>query len=425
MSNKSIKKIFAITDFIDNARWEPQQSNYNLINYYKEGLSSNVQILTHWICYITDRQMPFEQIWDVGGFVFSNLLDKIEQNKDDPEIIDKLLDPSSPSSFFVSRSHYGKFNSNFNFEKDDHEKFLFVAESLVHKNEKLKKYGFTEEVRPKFISRFYTTDYFSILSTLLLLKGFDFQLSKVIVPVLRRERDDLIRKVLFSLYLLSYYEIGQLAREDIKNYQVIKSRAIIRNSKVLEIISSPTKFDTEFKKFIKTKQIFKQKRAWCSLRDYCKSGFKEAFINILVEEDHEIYTNLFTIDKRIKTEHLKDFELPGDVWNNNSIFRNCLFPSTDQKQSSLALIVRELYTNEIIDIGYPEQFDITFDFVPRMCEKADNCRICPYGKLADKGQDFNKLCIQDETKFCPVVLFGCNYYMVCKGKTCKLVNLFS
>jgi len=29
--------------------------------------------------------------------------------------------------------------------------------------------------------------------------------------------------------------------------------------------------------------------------------------------------------------------------------------------------------------GYPEQFDITFDFVPRMCDKG-NCALCPYGK---------------------------------------------
>ena len=43
-----IQKLFAITDFIDKARWG-NKANYNLINFYRSDLSNDVKILTHWL----------------------------------------------------------------------------------------------------------------------------------------------------------------------------------------------------------------------------------------------------------------------------------------------------------------------------------------------------------------------------------------
>ena len=48
--------------------------NYYLAGYSHEDMSDDLRLLTHWICYIADRQTSFEQIWDIGGFVFSNML---------------------------------------------------------------------------------------------------------------------------------------------------------------------------------------------------------------------------------------------------------------------------------------------------------------------------------------------------------------
>ena len=92
---KMIKNIFKITDFFDKARWEIQD-NYTLINYFSNDLTYDEKILTHWICYISDRQTPFRRIWDVGGFVYSNLVHEIKVKKDFG-----LLNPQNKAKSFI------------------------------------------------------------------------------------------------------------------------------------------------------------------------------------------------------------------------------------------------------------------------------------------------------------------------------------
>jgi len=95
---------------------------------------------------------------------------------------------------------------------------------------------------------------------------------------------------------------------------------------------------------------------------------------------------------------LNQLELPGDVWNNNELFvTNFLRPlgrqlgvkvsKKDAEEGTVSEKVREI-CNEAQNRGYniyPEQFDVTFDFVPKMCANAYNdtgilCRaICPLG----------------------------------------------
>ena len=70
-----MKKKFEIINFIDSCRWDAEcANNIGLINYAHEEMSDDLRLITHWICYITDRQMPFEQIWEIAGFVFSDML---------------------------------------------------------------------------------------------------------------------------------------------------------------------------------------------------------------------------------------------------------------------------------------------------------------------------------------------------------------
>jgi len=416
-----IQKIFEITDFIDYSRWNFHDKNYNLINYYKKGLSHNTKLLTHWISYITDRQMPFKKIWDVGGFIFSNLIDELENSSADNLNLDSYLKPNGDSSFFMSREKYARHNTSLVLKESDAAKYVFVARNTSQKNNILKFYNFVDYVRPYFASRFYPSDYYSILSTLYILKDFNFQLTDYIAHNFTITNDNIIKVILFKLYLLTYFDIGQKKNDNIINYPELKKKALKRRKNVYEIINNPELFEKNLKIFSKT-DIFKQKRAWCSLRDYLKSSFKEHFKAGLNKSNKKVYDLLF-VNREVRTGLLKDLELPGDVWNSNSVFRKCLFGDSEKKINNTPKYIRDIYENSNIKVGYPEQFDITFDFVPRMCDTQDNCVLCPYGLLNGKATDFDKLCVQDKSMYCPILYVACNYKVQCNPDTCKLLEI--
>jgi hypothetical protein len=172
----------------------------------------------------------------------------------------------------------------------------------------------------------------------------------------------------------------------------------------------------------KKEKIFNQKRAWCSLRDFFKSPeFNSYFKSALLEENIDFEKlELFSL------KSFQQFELPGDVWNNNSKFRNCILENTEYENSkkSLNKILRDYFEKNKDSLGenYPEQFDITFDFVPRMCEN-NNCDICPIGLIKGNGKsEFEKICVIDTRFYCPVALTNCNYKVECFGKECDLIK---
>ena len=394
-----LKEIFKIISFYDKVRWN-SISNYNLINFYKTDLSDDTKLLTHWLCYISDRQMAFERIWEVGGFVFSELTDKFKENG-----ALNLLNPDFPNSFIKTNRKGG---------------YTFISNSIVDGNSILKKsYGYNETDRVKFTPRYYPSDYYSILFTFDILREYNYSLTNYIAVQINRykEKDDLIQRILFSLYLLTYFEIGQPSKTNIadfnENIEKSKNRAI----KVKAILNDS--FEKEFENF-KKEIIFNQKRAWCSLRDFFKSPeFKLYFKNTLREENID-----FEELKLFSLKSFQQFELPGDVWNNNSKFRNCILENTEYEKSkkSLNKILREYFKKNKDNLGdsYPEQFDITFDFVPRMCEN-NNCDICPIGLIKGKN-DFEKTCVMDTRFYCPVTLTNCNYKIECIGKECDLIK---
>ena len=118
---------------------------------------------------------------------------------------------------------------------------------------------------------------------------------------------------------------------------------------------------------------------------------------------------------------MDQIELPGDVWNNSPLFRDNLFEKVLDLENipntwGMARIIREVYIqlNSKKEIGYfyPEQFDITFDFVPRMCNKK-LCNVCLFGK-----NGVESICIPTEDKYCPVALLSCGYVYRCKRDGC-------
>jgi hypothetical protein len=118
---------------------------------------------------------------------------------------------------------------------------------------------------------------------------------------------------------------------------------------------------------------------------------------------------------------MDQIELPGDVWNNSSVFRNNLFAEVIDmdripKTWGMPDIIRDIYEQlqgtEGIENFYPEQFDVTFDFIPRMCNKK-LCEVCLFGK-----NGVEHICIPTEDKYCPVVLFSCGYIARCQQENC-------
>lgn len=78
-------------------------------------------------------------------------------------------------------------------------------------------------------------------------------------------------------------------------------------------------------------------------------------------------------------------------------------------------IIRDIYNqlkNDEIKDFYPEQFDITFDFVPRMCNKKA-CNVCLFG---EKGVEY--ICIPKKGKYCPVALVSYGYIAECEEEQC-------
>ena len=394
-----LKEIFKIISFYDKVRWN-SIFNYNLINFYKTDLDYDTKLLTHWLCYITDRQMAFERIWEVGGFVFSELVNTLKKNKNI-----EILKPNQTNSFINGNGKDG---------------YAFTSKSKVNDNSiLLKSYGYEQENTVKFTPRYYPSDYYSILFTFDILSEYNYSLTRYIADQINkyRKKDDLIQRILFSLYLLTYYKIGQPRKTDIADFKGNIKKAKIRTKKVKTILSD--RFEKEFENF-KKDTIFNQKRAWCSLRDFFKSPEFNAYFKNSLENEKINTTQLFSL------KSFQQFELPGDVWNNNSKFRNCILENTEYENSkkSLNKILREFFENNKNDLGdsYPEQFDITFDFVPRMCEN-NNCDICPIGLLKGKeNSNFEKICIMDKNYYCPVALTNCNYKIDCFGKECELIK---
>lgn len=398
-----LKSVFRIISFYDTIRWH-SVANYNLINYYKENLDNDSRLLTHWLCYITDRQMAFERVWDIGGYIFSELIDTIKKQKNL-----NLLNPTN-SKAFIAKNHEG---------------YYFTSQSKSNGNEILKQYGLKDSDVVIFSSRYYPSDYYSILYTLSFLEKYDFSLTKFIAECYRKHENkaDYITRILYSLYLVTYHDIGQPTKSSLADFDENLNSAEIHTEFVLGVLNSSEKFEKEYKIFDKAKK-FGQKRAWCSLRDFFKSPeFNENFKGALKDQgfQNEDLTQLFSL------KSLQQFELPGDVWNNNSKFRNCILKDTEYQNTPKALnkILREYYNKNKDDLinCYPEQFDVTFDFVPRMCMK-NNCDICPIGSLKRNSQsNFTKTCVQNPKLYCSVAMIDGNYKIDCYGSGCKLLEI--
>ena len=397
---KNIEDVFEITNFIDEARWS-SDGNYYSINYANENLPLDDKILTHYITYITDRQMAFMRIWNIGGFVFSRLVEEYRKRCIDTI---EFYEIKNDKLFFICSVDEDGLTAK---QKD-------LLEDSIHNN------------IVKFSSRFTTSDFCSIYFTLYILERLEkdkiiekkslVEYIKKVVKNHSAKKDDIVKRIAFSLYVLTYQGKNRDKNESVEDFVTrVKKLAKEQYEYVKKLLKDEMFFEEEYKKFLKNK-IYTSKRVWCSLRDYMKAPeFKDYFSN-------EIYPilgcDICSID------YWKQLELPGDVWNNNSTFAKCNFPGKIVKPQDTNKCIRSIYDESQPSKGYVEQFDITFSLAPRMCEEK-KCSYCPYGIL-DKNDkhNFSKMCVNNKEKLCPVVLYSTGFEMNCKGKEdCDLYKI--
>ena len=360
----SFIKICRVISWLDNRRWS-NENNYNFINFFRDDLKNYEKILTHWICYITDRQMPFEVVWNKGGYVFSELIYEYERSKLLPQkIIEK---------------HY---------------------EEYPDKNKT--RFRFKSSDNTTFASRYITDDYQNILNVLEVLNHYKRNIISFILSIIERffkDKEDLLVRVACGLHLLAYQLKGKRANP----------------TDTIRRINDDREFERKLEEFKRT-SISGKKRLWCCVRDYKKGLYHEIFKEGIREVGGNRAEELIYIWNSLPMEQI---ELPGDVWNNNPLFRDNLFVNVLDidnipRDWGMSKVIREVYEKikdceEIADF-YPEQFDITFDFVPRMCNKK-LCNVCPFGQ---NGVEL--ICIPTEDKYCPIALLSCGYMAKCEGE---------
>jgi len=379
---EKMSAILNIFSKLDDIRWNGP-GNYNLINYCRDDLTDDEKLLTHWLCYIVDRQMPFERIWDIGGYVLSNLVHGYTSNPD--RDVRQLL-----------KDYY---------EVDPKNGNLTFKSRLESPNQRLSRYGISSGP-VRFASRYIPEDLILIYRTLVILdkranRSLATYMSHAFAEHLDFELE--VQRLAQILNQLTYAGGGRLSA----------SEADQRLDKVDRDISC---FEVDLEA---NEKLSGRKRLWCSLRDYLKSPeFNPHFVAALRRSGYQHADRWKRSSPDLK-KALKVLELPGDVWNNFEIFRKGLFTpniNNPRKSWDMPKTVREIYqqlSNIERDSFYPEQLDVTFDFVPRMCEES-MCKVCFF------GGGIRNTCHQNKDLLCPVALYSCGYVHQCNPEDCAL-----
>lgn len=461
---KDFDKKFEIMHFLDEVRWMKENAGGAVFNRNVK-LKNDEIILAHWLLYITERQMPFEQIWEKGSIVFSEIVKKYSSSKTlDCITLNTGESGEKRTTFFGldgKKDNDGKPTYSFTSLK----KLNNLEDPVKKKVEKYytKKEKEDQNLIVEFKSRFFTDDYLSMSYTLhTLSNSFNGSIIKYLAEIvssicsLNLEDEEKVNNSIlgmaYALYRLTYnysdkdtlYFADKNSKDKI-SYKTnfshfmkseFQARAEKRTENILnDLFSTPETLLNNVKVFYKSNaadaaKYTSMKRTWCAFRDYLKSPL---YSDILKQELDKCLPQCKKILCKIfdKSDNCKAacslIELPGDVWNENSTFRVCLTENTTGK---LGVVLRSEYNKlkaEGTFWGYPEEFDTTFDFVPRMCEKG-NCRICPFAKL--KGEHLDQemiaaLCVKNTDKYCPLILMYCGYYYKCQGDSCKLIKWLS
>lgn len=472
---KDIEYKLRIIAWLESLRWKNQEINKNDIvyDYYcnddlfkLENLSSkNIEkrrktaeaiLLTHYLVYICDRQMPYEEIFKAGGYTISVLTKNFIEKRE--EILNSINIREYIRNLIKGMIEAEKKNNKNDNSSEKYSYYLCCEIKNDEKNQ-IKKYFEYKSMseKAKFSSRFMVTDLLCIYRTLVYLcEKFDGSFSKFLnyaigkkdeKPIVyNKETKNKLYSLAYSMYKLTYQLIPQVKgnKEDICEILHLEEQGIIgTDKKINKYLSKIPKenSDKNDEKYDKLwciggnnkviandysfyKKKHNSKRLWCVTRDFIfHPVFSKCFEIITGEKANDLQKN-----------NVSELELPGDVWNNNLKFAQCFwFSNKNYNQSEFgniknsSVFIRNLYENEKLSNWknnnkmkcYPKDFDITFNFVPNMCAK-NKCARCPLN--TNNNFNLSEYCHKQEGKLCTFVLYATGLEHICEG-SCELLNI--
>ena len=361
-------------------------------------MSPEQKLLTHFLGYITNRQISYKLIFTKLDLIFSQLVMDFYSHNFSSE---KLL-----------------FDPKMYIDCENSEKKGFIARFQMDNRAQYSEDKSLRQGLIKASSRFFPNDFVGIFCTLKVLEEFtEKSFSNYILKCLSlttpgQEPGHEMEFLLYGLWLLGY-STGRWEKEDLDE-QKIYDRCIKQKFDVITNFFNGAGVPKTFRK-----ERYKSKRLTCFVRDLLKCEHYSLLFRKIIPPQ--------VMDKL--QNQLYMLELPGDVWNNNEHFQQCSnqIPEFSEQKKTIPFNkrVREFYEKVWKDSSfkrldyYPEQFDTTFDFVPRMCETIGmgNCDYCPLGEKSN-GRIPDELCLEklpeNEQKFCPFLLYACGYKVKCK-----------
>jgi hypothetical protein len=230
---RRLSDILNVFSDLDDIRWS-QPVNYNLVNYCRTDLTPDERLLTHYLCYIMDRQTAFARVWDVGGYVVSHLVHEYARSRG--------LDVWS--GILVN---YVKWADN----------GIELQAPVLTPNQRLQRRGI-QGMSVQFSSRYMPEDLLLMFRTLVILDAVaNRSLSRFIVHAIDCSQDmhEAIENMASAFEQLTYTASGAKSAGDF-DAALVQVQASAGSFSLKQHASFPR---------------YQRKRLWCSLRDYLKS----------------------------------------------------------------------------------------------------------------------------------------------------------
>lgn len=352
-----------VVTWLDSARWDRAVDPID--NPFYEKLKPADKILVHWLCYITDRQRPFREVWEDGGFVFSS----------------------------IAGDYYAGRGSALSMRE-------FQAKHRKERQGKLPAYYATYGDKEVAYTPRFGADARSIERTLTILCEYDRSLatfmSHFISPFGRNHQG--LKRLAHCLDLLSY-------------------RLELTIDEARSLLGSEDRLSRHFQNWSR-RSTQGHKRLWAAVRDYRKGG--SPFRRYL-EADLDWPDVGFELDQLELPG-----DLWNDRFSDRLVAPIASSLGLTMTRTTSSQIARQLY-EQILDLEphtdfYPERLDFSFDFAPRMCD-VEMCDVCLFAEspelpcLGQMGEEDGKLC--------PVVLLSCGYRYPCRVADCPVADEIS
>jgi len=347
--------------WLDSARWTGGQPDNPALRFVEDAEAGD-RILAHWLTYVTDRMRSWEDVWYRGGFVFSRVAADYAREKPRPGAV-------------------GEFLASYRTPAALGEKMWGWRLPMLND---ITAQGPPQKVKD-YRSR-YPDDDKSIYRTLWLLAHLGWSLVDYLKGLIRElgAQQDALRRIAQRLDILTY-------------------RLSIAEDEALSLLSDEEALAKDFLRW-NPKAHADRKRLWAALRDYRKAGRWHDYL-----QDCGVFWPNENFD-------LAQLELPGDVWNER-FFKHLVQPLAAKAGieivGSAPVLARRIYdVVRRVEPGiafYPEQFDVSFDFAQRMCDRMA-CWCCPFWRRRPPfSTNPIELCHREQGQPCAVLLITSGY----------------